>query len=151
VVTGWLEQAVATRRLGHSAWGHNAPNRAGERVNGEATGRATAGGERADSLITGEGEGADKRGPPAKERAITRERGRAWLTGGAGLTVSAVRARAGGGTSWASGGGDERAREGGAWAENGPTGRERNSFFYFQIYFSFSFSIISFFFKQIFI
>jgi hypothetical protein len=40
--------------------------------------------ERADSLIMGEGEGADKRGPPARERAVARERGRARLMGGAG-------------------------------------------------------------------
>jgi hypothetical protein len=36
--------------------GRKVPNRAGERVNGEATGRTVAGGERADSLVTGEGE-----------------------------------------------------------------------------------------------
>jgi hypothetical protein len=56
VATGQLGQAVATGRLGHSARGCKAPNRAGERVNGEATGQAMAGDERADSLITGEGE-----------------------------------------------------------------------------------------------
>jgi hypothetical protein len=100
---------VATGRLRHSAWWRKAPNQASERVNGEATGWAVADSERADSLITGEGEGADKQGPPARERAVARERGRAWLTGGAGLTVGAARARAGGGPSWASGGGDERA------------------------------------------
>jgi hypothetical protein len=43
-------------RLGHSVRGRKAPNRAGERVNGEAIGRTVAGGERADSLVTGEGE-----------------------------------------------------------------------------------------------
>jgi hypothetical protein len=91
--------------------GRKAPNRAGERVNGEATGQAVAGGKRADRLITGEGEGADKQGPPARERAVVRERGRARLTGGAGLTVGMARACAGGGPSWASGGGDERAGE----------------------------------------
>jgi hypothetical protein len=56
MATGRLGQAVATGRLGHSARGCKAPNRAGERVNGKATGRAVAGGERANSLITGEGE-----------------------------------------------------------------------------------------------
>jgi hypothetical protein len=60
VATGWLGQVVATGRLGHSVQGHKAPNHAGKRVNGEATGRAVAGGECADSLITGAGEGADK-------------------------------------------------------------------------------------------
>jgi hypothetical protein len=43
-------------RLGHSARGRKVPNRAGEHVNGEATGRTVAGRERADSLVTGEGE-----------------------------------------------------------------------------------------------
>jgi hypothetical protein len=43
-------------RLGHSARGRKAPNRAGERVNGEATRRTVAGGECVDSLVTGEGE-----------------------------------------------------------------------------------------------
>jgi hypothetical protein len=32
---------------------HKAPNRAGERDNGEATGRMVAGGEPVDSLVTG--------------------------------------------------------------------------------------------------
>jgi hypothetical protein len=43
-------------RLGHSAQGRMMPNRAGERVNGEATGRTVADGECADSRVTGEGE-----------------------------------------------------------------------------------------------
>jgi hypothetical protein len=46
-VKGWL---------GHSARGRKAPTRAGERVTGEATGRMVASGERADSLVMGEGE-----------------------------------------------------------------------------------------------
>jgi hypothetical protein len=33
-------------QLGHSAWWRKAPNRAGERVNGEAMERAAAGGDR---------------------------------------------------------------------------------------------------------
>jgi hypothetical protein len=32
-------------------------------------------GKRADSLIMGAGEGADKQGPPARERVVARERG----------------------------------------------------------------------------
>jgi hypothetical protein len=52
---------------------HKAPNRAGECDNGEATGRAVAGGERADSLITGEGRVAEKRGPLAGGRVVARE------------------------------------------------------------------------------
>jgi hypothetical protein len=65
-----------------------------------------------------------------------------------GRAVSGGCGRAGGGPSWASG---ERAeeREGGTWAGIGPPGGERTSLFfffsYFQIYFTFSFSIISFF------
>jgi hypothetical protein len=60
-------------RLGYSAWWRKALNRAGERVNGEVTGRTVAGGERVDSLVTG----ADRRGLLARERAVARERGRA--------------------------------------------------------------------------
>jgi hypothetical protein len=60
-------RGVATGRLGHSAWRRKAPNRAVERVNGEATGQTVAGGDRADSLITGAGEGADKRGQVDRE------------------------------------------------------------------------------------
>jgi hypothetical protein len=56
VATGRLGQAGVKERLEHSARWRKAPNRAGERVNGEATGRAVAGGEHADSLVTGEGE-----------------------------------------------------------------------------------------------
>jgi hypothetical protein len=101
-------------------------------VNGEATGRAVAGGERTDSLIMGEGEGANKQGPPARERAIARERGRARLTGGVGLTVGAARARVGGGSSWALG---ERAGERGGgrrvWAGFGPVGE---GFFFFFLF-----------------
>jgi hypothetical protein len=50
------------------AGAHDA-NRAGERVNGEEMGRTVAGG-----LVTGEGgEGADRRGRPAREGAVARE------------------------------------------------------------------------------
>ena len=40
-------------QLGHSVWWRKAPNRASERVNGEAMERAAAGGDRVDSLVTG--------------------------------------------------------------------------------------------------
>jgi hypothetical protein len=66
---------VATVWLRHSAQGRKVPNRAGERVNGQATGRVVADGECADSLITGAVEEADKQGSPARERAVARERG----------------------------------------------------------------------------
>jgi hypothetical protein len=58
-----------------------------------------AGGERANSLITGAGEGANKRG------RVDRERERMWgkvqerLTCGAGLAMGEAWARAGGGPS----------------------------------------------------
>jgi hypothetical protein len=44
--------------------------------NGEATGRAVAGGKRVDSLITGAGEGADKRGWVDGERERMQGKGR---------------------------------------------------------------------------
>jgi hypothetical protein len=59
-------------RLGHNAWGRKALNRAGERVNGEATGRTVAGGERADSLVTGEGEKGLTGGARLPERGRSR-------------------------------------------------------------------------------
>ena len=40
-------------RLGHSVRWRKAPNRAGERVNGEAMERVAAGGDRVDSLVMG--------------------------------------------------------------------------------------------------
>jgi hypothetical protein len=70
VATGRLGQAGVKGQLGHSARGRKAPNRAGERVNGEATGRMVVGSERADSMVMGEGEkgltgvGAKAKTPP---------------------------------------------------------------------------------------
>jgi hypothetical protein len=52
-----------------------APNRAGERDNGEATGQAVAGGDRVASLDHGREEGADGRGPLARERSRESEGG----------------------------------------------------------------------------
>jgi hypothetical protein len=40
--------------------------------------------------ITGKGEGADERGRAVSERAGAREKGRAWLMGGAGLSGESV-------------------------------------------------------------
>jgi hypothetical protein len=103
--------------------------------NGKATGRAVAGSERVDSLITGEGRVADKRGPLARRRVVVRERERAWLMGGVGSS-----ARRG---EWGTRGGPrgpcaarERGRGGGTWAGIGPTGGGRR-----EIPFSFSFPI----------
>jgi hypothetical protein len=50
-------------------------------------GRAVAGGECADSLISGEGRVADKRGPLARGRAVARKRERARLMGGVGSSA----------------------------------------------------------------
>jgi hypothetical protein len=59
-------------RLGHSAWWRKVPNQAGERINGEATGRTVVGGERADSLVTGEGEKGLTGGARLPERGQSR-------------------------------------------------------------------------------
>jgi hypothetical protein len=77
VATGWLGQAGVKGRLGHSRWWRKAPNRAGERVNGEATGRTVAGGECVDSLVMGEGE----KGLTGRARLLKRGRSR-WSEGG---------------------------------------------------------------------
>jgi hypothetical protein len=97
-------QAVAMGRLGHSARGCKTPIRARERVNGEETGRAVADDERVDGRSRAREKEADEWGPPARERAVAREKGRVRLTGGAELLGE--RAARGGWT----------AREGGAWA-----------------------------------
>jgi hypothetical protein len=52
--------AVAMGRFGHSARGCKAPIRAGERVNGEETGRAVASDERVDGRSRARGKGANK-------------------------------------------------------------------------------------------
>jgi hypothetical protein len=67
-------QAVATGRLDHSARGRKAPIRAGERVNGEDTGRVVSDDERVDGRSRARGKGADERGPPVRERAVAREK-----------------------------------------------------------------------------
>jgi hypothetical protein len=51
------------------------PNRAGERVNGEAMGQTMAGGERVDSLVTGEGQKGLTGGARLRERANARGEG----------------------------------------------------------------------------
>jgi hypothetical protein len=68
----------------------------------------------------GRGERADRRGLPARERAI--ERGKAVAAVGRGRAVSGGCERAGGGPSWASG---ERAREGEGEGEGKDLGRNR--------------------------
>jgi hypothetical protein len=69
-----------------------------------------------------------------------------WLTGGAGLTMGIAWARARGGPSWASGGGDERAGEREGEESLGWIRPSRGKGFLF-FPFSFLFSLISFSFK----
>jgi hypothetical protein len=114
-----------------------------------------AGGEHADSLITGEGRVANKRGPLARGRAVARERERARLMGGVGSLARGGECGAGVGgrerwAAWAVRDAREGGRGGRDLGQNRPSwGGERNSLFfffsYFQIYFYLSFSIISFF------
>jgi hypothetical protein len=57
VATGWLGQAGdGMARAGARRQRHKAPNLLGERINGEATGQATAGGDHVDrrSMVRGE-------------------------------------------------------------------------------------------------
>jgi hypothetical protein len=82
-VTGWLG-------AGARGQGRKAPNLAGERVNGEAMGWAVASGDRVDSLITGMGEAADKRGRVDRGRADA-GRGHERLTCEVGLSEAGAR------------------------------------------------------------
>jgi hypothetical protein len=59
-------------RLEHSVQGRMMPNRARERVNGEATGWTVASGECTDSLATGEGEKGLTGGARLPERGRSR-------------------------------------------------------------------------------
>jgi hypothetical protein len=124
-------------RLGHSARGRKVPNRAGERVNGEATGRTVAGRERADSLVTSEGEKGLTGGARLLERANARG-GRAGVAGGWGRADSGVaRARAREVGCAGLRAGDERAGERGLGPDPAqPRGDFPFSFFYFYFYFS---------------
>jgi hypothetical protein len=81
--------------------------------NGEVTGRAVPA-VIASIADHGRGERADKRGPPARERAI--KRGRAGAAVGQGRAVSGRRGRAGGGPS------ARKWERGKTWVGIGPTG-----------------------------
>jgi hypothetical protein len=123
-----------TRWLNHSARERKAPICTGERVNGEATGRAVAGDEHVDGQSRARGKGADKRGPPARERAGAAD---GWV----GLSKES--AARGGWAAWA-------AWEGGAWTgeiERGKLGPDsaqpRGEGFSFSFFLSFFFSLIS--------
>jgi hypothetical protein len=143
-VTGRLGQAGVKGQLGHSARWRKAPNRAGERVIGEATGRAVAGGERADSLVTGEGEKGLTGGARLLERGRSRgsEGGRADRWGrpvsGGGRSATCERGR-GRWAAWAAREGGVRARGEKRWAGSGldEGGRRISLFFYFYFYFYF--------------
>jgi hypothetical protein len=103
---GTAQASGVKGRLGHSAQGRMIPNRAGERVNGEATGRTVAGGECADNLVTSEGAKGLTGGARLPERANARGE-RAGVAGGWGRADNDVaRARAQEvGRAWALGGG----------------------------------------------
>jgi hypothetical protein len=101
----------------------------------------------------GEGEGADERGPPARGRASARERGRAWLTDGAGRSTGERRAWhkrgcSGEWAAWAPSGGEcgAREREGGKLGPDPaqPRGEGRIFLFFFFYLFSIFFSLIPF-------
>jgi hypothetical protein len=97
-----------------------------------------AGGERADSLITGEGRVADKRGPLARGRAVTRERERARLMGGVESSARGGECGAGGRerwAAWAMRGARKGGRGGGIWAGIVPAGvggEEKFPFLFFS-------------------
>ena len=124
-------------QLGHSVWWRKAPNRASERVNGEAMERAAAGGDRVDSLVTGarkgltSGPACQREGGCEGARASAADGwGRAGSGGGRSVGVRAEMSRLG--------------REGGARARGrevvGPDSAQPwgdFSFFFFFFYFSF--------------
>jgi hypothetical protein len=84
VATGWLGQTGRWDGSGR----RKAPNRAGERDNGEATGQAVAGGDRVASPVTGARKALTS-GTRLPERERDRERARGVrLTGGAELAVA---------------------------------------------------------------
>jgi hypothetical protein len=126
-----------------------APNRAGERNNGKATGRAVADGDRVASPIMGARKALTSGARLLeREREIARERGGVRLTGGAELAAAEGSADA-----WAmghlgreGGGRKARAREE-VWAGSGPA--EGGSFLFFYFLFLISISFNSFSFEQI--
>jgi hypothetical protein len=146
--TQWRRDGSGRRgvkgRLGHSARGRKVPNRAGERVNGEATGRTVAGAERADSLVTGEGEKGLTGGAHLPERGRSRGSeggaadgwGRPVNGGGRSATRQWARDRW---AAWAAREGGVRARGEERWAGSGPAEGGSISFFSFSISISYVF------------
>jgi hypothetical protein len=130
-------------RAGARRQGRKTPNLAGERVNGEATERAVAGGDRVDSLVTGAREGLTI-GTRLPERGQLRgsEGGQAdgWGRPVSGEGRSAMRERARGRwAAWAERGTGawERGRKG--WAGFGPA---EGGIFPFSISISISFNLL---------
>jgi hypothetical protein len=127
-----------------------APNRDGERDNGEVTGRAVAGGDRVASPVTGARKGLTSGGRlPEGEKDRERARG-VRLTGGARLATieregSAARGRW---ATWAAKGGGVRAlsrERGRVWAGNGPVEGVVFLFvFLFSIYYFYFFYLLFF-------
>jgi hypothetical protein len=132
VTTGWLGQ---TRRRDGSGR-RKAPNRAGERDNGEATGRAVAGGDRIASPVTGTRKALTSGTRlPERERERSREsEGECdWRVGPGWQRRRGARARG----QWAPWAVREKGRHGhvgereGVWAGNGPAEGGVFSFFFF--------------------
>jgi hypothetical protein len=149
VTTGWLGQTG--RRDGSGR--RKAPNRAGERDNGEAAGRVVADGDRVASPVTGARKVLTG-GARWLEREIVREQGECGLTGGARLAAAEGRgARASTRGKWATWAGGRGAREGVGSETAQPTGGGGFSFFFSIFYFLFlvsiSISFIPFSFEQI--
>jgi hypothetical protein len=96
------------------------------------------GGDRVASPSHGREEGADERGPLAREREIARERGECGLTGGAEPTTKERREREGGGAADGRGrpvSGERRGAPEGAGPQTAQPGERR--FFLFLFYFLF--------------
>jgi hypothetical protein len=143
VATGWLGQTG--RRDGSGRC--KAPNRAGERDNGEATGQAVAGGDRVASPVTGA-----RKALTSGARLPERERARVRAADGWGRAGNGRGARRQRG--WARGGNGPRGPDGGrgargeSWARNGPTEGEKFSFFFFYFLFLFLFLLSPFILNQ---
>jgi hypothetical protein len=126
-----------------------APNRAGERNNGKATGRAVADGDRVASPIMGARKALTS-GARLLERERDRKRARGSAADGWGRAGSSrgERGRVGDGALGPRGGGGRKARaREEVWAGSGPA--EGGSFLFFYFLFLISISFNSFSFEQI--
>jgi hypothetical protein len=140
--TGRLGQVGVRGRLGHSERAHFA-NRAGARVNGEATGRTVVGGERAGEGMGGTRDLTSGPGLPVGERREREGEGAADGWGRAVRHGAGARSWA----AWAAGGeGGGKAGAGATWARNGPAEGARKCFSFFFFCFLFLISIFYFYF-----